>query len=297
MTESPPPSPPTTERKTGPMRVVFGLIVVPLLVVLLCVGVFIGFGWIAYERQGVSDYVEDLKSFWPNRRWQAAYELSKVLTADPDALGKDPGALAEIRRQFADPQTEPRARRYLALVLGRARDAEALPLLTQAAGPSQADGETRVYALWSLGAIGDPAARRALEEALADADSGVRKTAAYALGALGDRGATAALQPLLADGVADVRWNAALALARLGDGSGAPVLEQMLDRRLLRQVPGITDEQAEEAMIQAAPALAAVKGEAGREALHRLATEDPSLKVRQAALAALDALDHRLTAR
>lgn len=290
------PSPPA-ERKASPMRVVFGLIVVPLLVVLLCVGVFVGFGWIAYERQGVSDYVEDLKSFWPNRRWQAAYELSKVLTADPDALGKDPAALAEIRRQFADPQTEPRARRYLALVLGRARDAEALPLLTQAAGPSQADGETRIYALWSLGAIGDPAARRALEEALADPDSGVRKTAAYALGALGDRGAATALQPLLADGVADVRWNAALALARLGDGSGGPVLEQMLDRRLLRQVPGITDEQAEEAMIQAAPALAAVKGEAARESLNRIATQDASLKVRQAALSAIEALDQRLTAR
>jgi HEAT repeat protein len=296
MTE--PTSPPTTQpRKTGPLRVVFGLIVVPLLVVLLCVGVFIGFGWIAYERQGVSDYVEDLKSFWPNRRWQAAYELSRVLTADPEALSKDPASLAEVRRQFADPQTEPRARRYLALVLGRARDSEALPLLRQAAAASQADAETRIYALWSLGAIGDPAAREALEEALRDGDAGARKTAAYALGALGDRRCAAALAPLVADPVADVRWNAALALARLGDGAGAAVLEQMLDRRLLRQVPGITEEQMEEAMIQAAPALAAVAGEAARPQLDRLATEDPSLKVRQAAIAARQALDERLTAR
>ncbi len=294
---TPAPAVPPDRPRNGPLRVVFGLIVVPLLVVLLCVGVFIGFGWIAYERQGVSDYVEDLKSFWPNRRWQAAYELSKVLTADPEALDKDPAALAEVRRQFADPETEPRARRYLALVLGRARDAEALPLLRQAAEASQADAETRIYALWSLGAIGDSAAREALEEALADADAGVRKTAAYALGALGDRGAAAALAPLLADPVPDVRWNAALALARLGDGAGAPVLEQMLDRRLLRQVSGITDEQAEEAMIQAAPALAAVAGEAARAQLDRLAREDPSLKVRQAAIAARQALDERLTAR
>lgn len=296
MTEPTSPPPPSA-RKSGPLRVVFGLIVVPLLVVLLCVGVFIGFGWIAYERHGVSDYVEDLKSFWPNRRWQAAYELSKVITADPEALNKDPSALAEVRRQFADPQTEPRARRYLALVLGRSRDAEALPLLRQAAEPSQSDGETRIYALWSLGAIGDPTARPALEDALADADSGVRKTAAYALGALGDNRAATRLEPLLADPVSDVRWNAALALARLGDGAGAPVLEQMLDRRLLRQVPGITDEQAEEAMIQAAPALAAVTGEAARPRLDRIATEDPSLKVRQAAIAARQALDDRLTGR
>lgn len=295
MTEPTPP--PASPKKTGPLRVVFGLIVVPLLVVLLCVGIFIGFGWIAYERQGVSDYVQDLKSFWPNRRWQAAYELSKVLTADPDALSKDPASLAEVRRQFADPQSEPRARRYLALVLGRARDREALPLLIEAAEPSQPDGETRIYALWSLGAIGDPGARAALETALVDPDSGVRKTAAYALGALGDRTAEARLEPLLADGVADVRWNAALALARLGSSAGREVLEQMLDRRLLKQVPGITEQQAEDAMIQAAPALAAVAGEAARPTLDRIATEDPSLKVRQSALAARQALDERLTGR
>ena len=296
MTEPTPPTP-APSSKRGPLRVVFGLIVVPLLVVLLCVGIFIGFGWVAYERQGVADYVEDLKSFWPNRRWQAAYELSKVLTADPEALGKDPSALGEVRRQFADPGSEPRARRYLALVLGKAGDREALPLLIEAAQVSQADAETRIYALWSLGAIGDPAARPALEEAARDGDAGVRKTAAYALGALGDRAAIPALEPLLADGVPDVRWNAALALARLGSGAGAPVLEQMLDRRLLRQVAGITDAQAEEAMIQAAPALAAVQGEAARAQLDRIATEDPSLKVRQAAIAARQALDDRLTGR
>jgi len=59
---------PDTVRKSGPLRVVFGLIVVPLLVVLLCVGVFIGFGWIAYDRQTTTDYLNDLQSWWKPRR-------------------------------------------------------------------------------------------------------------------------------------------------------------------------------------------------------------------------------------
>ncbi|HZI63238.1 MAG TPA: HEAT repeat domain-containing protein [Thermoanaerobaculia bacterium] len=287
---SPPSAPPAPERREGPLRLVFGLFVVPLIVVLLCVAVFIGFGWVAYERQGVSDYLNDLQSFWPNRRWQAAYELSKILAADPEALNNEPGAVAEVRRQFADAVSDPRVRRYLALVLGRTRDRQALPLLTQAAAASNPDPETRIYALWSLGAIGDPAALPALREALTDSDAGVRKTAAFALGSLGDPRAVSNLEPLLADPVPDVRWNAALALARLGSPAGVAVLEQMLDRSLLAQVPGITSEQQEEAMISAIGALAAARGDAARPLLDRLAESDPSLKVRQAALAARKAL-------
>jgi HEAT repeat protein len=282
--------PPAPERRESPLRLVFGLFVVPLIVVLLCVAVFIGFGWVAYERQGVAEYLNDLQSFWPNRRWQAAYELSKVLIADPEALNKEPGAVAEVRRQFADAASDPRVRRYLALVLGRTRDREALPLLVHAAAASNPDPETRIYALWSLGAIGDPAALPALREALTDADAGVRKTAAFALGSLGDPAAIASLEPLLADPVPDVRWNAALALARLGSPAGVEVLEQMLDRSLLAQVPGITAEQQEEAMVSAIGALAAARGAAARPVLDRLAESDPSLKVRQAALAARKAL-------
>jgi HEAT repeat protein len=283
-----PPGPAAPAPASGPLKAVFALFVVPLIVVLVCVAVFVGFGWIAYDRQGIGEYLNDLRSFWPNRRWQAAYELSKILTVDPDALRADPAAQAEVRRLFVEAEDDPRVRRYLALVLGRTRDREAVPLLLTAA--DDPDPETRIYALWSLGAIGDPAARDALVAALADRDAGVRKTAAFALGALGDKSAAENLRPLLADPVADVRWNAALALARLGDDAGAPVLEQMLDRKLLAQVPGITPEQQEEAMVNAIPALLAVRGAAARPVFERLAASDPSLKVRQAALAARDRL-------
>lgn len=282
--ESPPPSPSPTEPKDSPLRLVLGLFVVPLVVVVLCVAVFIGFGWIAYERHGVADYVNDLRSYFPNRRWQAAYELSKVLAADPNALAEAPGALADVRRLFVEEKDDPRVRRYLALVLGRSKDRAALPLLLQAA--REGDPELRIYALWSLGAIGDPQAEAPLVEALSDPDAGIRKTAAFALGVLGDTSAALALEPLLNDGTADVRWNAALALARLGSAAGAGILEQMLDRRQLAAVPGITPEQQEEAMISAVAALRAAQGAKAIPLLDRLAQSDPSLKVRQAAMAA-----------
>lgn len=293
--EIPPPPPetgslPPEEAGASPLRQFLGLFVVPLAVIAICVAVFIGFGYIALDKQTTSGLISDLQNSWKPRRVQAAYELSKILLADPHALDQEPGAREQVRRLFQDTD-DPDLRRYLALVLGRTKDPEAAPLLTAAL--ADPDDRTRIYALWALGTLGDPRAKEPLAAALADRDPGIRKTAAYALGELGDRSAVPRLVPLLDDGIADVRWNAALSLARLGSDAGVPVLEQMTDRRLLAQVKDITREQQEEAMVSALQALAAVGGERERPLYDRLAKEDPSLKVRQAAIEARRSLEHR----
>jgi HEAT repeat protein len=267
----------------SPLRAFFGLFVVPLLVVLACVVVFVGFGWIAYDRQTTGDYLNDLRSGWKPRRAQAAYELSKILIADPGALDDEPGAREEMRALFQEIE-DVSIRRYLALILGYTRDEESVPLLVEAVRSD--DAEMRIYALWALGTIGDPRARPPLLEALVDADPGLRKTAAFALGEMGDRESVAPLRRLLEDPIADVRWNAALALARLDDETAIPVLRRMLDRALVDQVPGIRPEQQEEAMVSAVRALAALDRQGSRQLFDRLARDDPSLKVRQAAIEA-----------
>ena len=269
--------------RDSPLRAFFGLFVVPLLVVLACVAVFVGFGWIAYDRQSTDDYLDDLRSSWKPRRAQAAYELSKILIADPGALDDEPGAREEMRALFQEIE-DVSIRRYLALILGYTRDRESVPLLVEAVGSD--DPEMRIYALWALGTIGDPRAREPLHEALLDSDPGLRKTAAFALGEMGDPVDAEPLRPLLEDPIADVRWNAALALARLNDPAAIPVLRRMLDRALVAQVPDIRPDQLEEVMVGAVRALDALDGEGSRDLIERLAREDPSLKVRQAAIEA-----------
>ena len=285
-----PPSPPPEEEGASALRQFLGLFVVPLLVVILCVAVFIGFGWIAHDRLTTADCLNDLQSGWKPRRTQAAYELSKILTNDPHALDQEPGAREQVRRMFTE-ATEPEVKQYLALVLGRTKDPQAVPLLTAAL--QSPDDKTRIYSLWALGTLGDRSALGPLADSLADPDPGIRKTAAFALGELGDPAAAPKLQPRLDDSVADVRWNAALSLAHLGDRSAVPVLETMVDRKLLAQVPDITRDQQEEAMLSALPALGAVGGPEEIPTLDRIAADDPSLKVRQAAIDAKKALATR----
>lgn len=283
------PTPRNLEKEVegGLLRGLVGLFIVPLLVVVLCVAVFVGFGWVAYERQTVSGYLNDLRSGWRSTRAQAAYELSKVLLADPQALNEEPGAKEELLRIFGEVE-DPEIRRYLILVLGYTRDPAAVPVLTEAL--EGADSQTRIYLLWALGTVGDRNAIPPLLEGLSDDDAGIRKTAAFAVGELGDPTLAERLLPLLEDQQADVRWNAALAISRLGSDAGVPVLERMLDRRLTSAVPGITPEQQQETMISAIRALAVVRGADARPILDDLAENDPSLKVRQAAIEARKAL-------
>jgi len=272
------------EEPTSALRSFMGLFVVPLVVVLACVGVFIGFGWIAYDQNSSQDYINDLTHWSKPRRAQAAYELAKILVADPAALDETPGLKDQVRDIFAAAENDD-MKRYLALVLGFTKDPGAVPQLLESL--SGDDDELKIYSLWALGTIGD---RRALEPMLAasaERDSGIRKTAAFALGALGDAAAVPRLEVMLEDSVADVRWNAALALARLGDDGGLAVLSEMLDRDLMAQVPGITPEQLEDAMIEAVKAMADLRNPESGGLLRRLAADDPSLKVRQAAIEVL----------
>lgn len=287
MDEKDPLVPALQEDGDSPLRTFIGLFLVPLGVVLVCVAVFVGFGWIAYDHSSAEDYLNDLKSGWRPRRAQAAYELSKVLVADPEALDGVPGAREEVRRLFGESE-DPEMRRYLVLIMGYTQDPAALPILEETL--NDPDSETRIYGLWALGTSGDPGAVAVVSRALQDPDPGIRKTAAFAMGELGYPTGVEPLLPLLQDGVADVRWNAALSLSRLGSNAGAPVLEQMLDRSMMAHVPGITPAQEEEAMVSAVQALGAVEGLEARVVLEDLAENDPSLKVRRAAHAVLESL-------
>ena len=282
--------PAAAPRQTTPF-LVLQFFIFPMAIVAVCVTVFVIFGLIASEGKGPRAYLDEVRTGSANRRWQAAFELSKVLQARKDPSLADPAFADELVRVFAGAGADdPRVRRYLALALGRLGDKRAVPALVQAADPqgdTPADPDTQVYAVWALGAIGDPAAVPTLVKLARSEDAGLRKAAVHALGSFPSEEARAALVVAVNDPVEDVRWNAAVALARRRDPAAAPVLLQMIDRRHLATITDLTAEQREEAVLQGVQAAAVVPDPALRASLESLRDSDPSMKVRAAARAAL----------
>ena len=277
------------ERQSTPF-LVLQFFIFPMAIVAVCVAVFVVFGLIAAEGKSAREYLGEVRSGGANRRWQAAFELSKVIQAKKDPALKDPRFVDELLSLFDDARKDdPRVRRYLALALGRLGDARTVPGLVRSvetSGPD-ADPETLIYSIWALGAIGDPRAVPQLVRFAQAEDAGLRKAAVHALGAIPSPEVKPSLVSALQDAALDVRWNAALALARRGDPAAAPVLAGMLDRGALESAKDLSPEQREEALLAAVAAAASLKDARLMESVRTLAERDPSLKVRDAAASLL----------
>ena len=279
-----------TEEPRGAGKLLARFFLLPLAVVAAAVGIFLVFNTMTFERRGPRDYLQEVRGGTANRRWQAAFELSRSLS---NLKPEERASLCEETLRVFETLSPRRpddllVRRYLVLVLGRLGQPAAVPALLQAARSE--DPDTRLYAVWALGKIGGPAGFDTVLESSQSEDAGARKMAAYVLGALGDQRAIPRLKVLAEDRVADVRWNAAIALGQLGDPSGLPVLRGMLDREVLARQATLSSDQAEAAMVNAMKALVLLRDTESLPALERLAREDPNLRVRDAARKAVDAL-------
>ena len=243
-----------------------------------------------FDRRSPAEYLQEVKGGGPNRRWQAAFELSREVSRI--APGRERDALAaETLRVFEGlsrtrPEDVP-VRRYLVLVLGKLGNRAAVPVLLASA--KDPDSETRL--LFHLGARragGSPRARHGARELRVGGPGRAKDGRLRARAGSGERQAVPRLKVLLEDSVADVRWNAAIALASLGDGTGLPVLRSMIDRASLARL-ALTSDQTEAAMVNALKALSLLRDAESLPLIEKLGRDDPNLRVREAARHAAEA--------
>jgi HEAT repeat protein len=267
---------------------------IPLAVVGLTVIVYVGFRSLLTDSRGAHDYLTEVRNGGSDRRWPAAYELSRLM-ADPKVRADRTLAPALVKAfDAAKDDPDPRVRQYLALAIGRLDPPlppEAVAGLTKTL--DSPDAEARISAIWALGSSGDPSVVPKLQPLYESPDQGIRKMVVYALGALPGDAQVQTLRTALQDPSPDVRWNAAVALARKGRHEGVPVLRQMLDRQYVEQAVKRDVRQDEDrdpiadVMISGLRAAATLKDEALKASVTTLSQQDRSMKVRQAAMEAL----------
>ncbi len=266
---------------------------IPLAVVAVTVTVYVGFRSLLTDDRSPQDYLAEIRNGGSDRRWPAAYELSRLM-ADPKVRSDAALAPALVKAFEESKNDDPRVRRYLALAIGRLGPplpAQAVTDLTQAL--EDADSEVRITVIWALGSSGDETVAGRLEPRYQSDDPGIRKMVVYALGALPGESPIDTLRTALQDSAADVRWNAAVALSRHGRHEGVFVLRQMLDRTYVEQAVKREVRQDEDqdpiadVMISGLRAAATLKDASLRPSIQALSQQDRSMKVRQAALEAL----------
>ncbi len=241
--------------KAGVLQTVVQFFAIPMLIVSLAVGAFLGYQLLfGGGPQSLQDFAELMNSDSINRRWQAAMEVSTRIRRARDegdertlAEARDERfvrsllkVLADGRRRAPSPDAQ-RAAAQILLVLSWINSPHALESIRAAA--QDPDPWIRAHAVSALGELQDRASLDFLIASVAHEDPGTRQAALRALAKLEYRRGhplvlTSRTRDLAREALGDadenVRFQAAVILALAGDRGALQVAKRFLSREHLR---------------------------------------------------------------
>ena len=301
------------EVSTSPYRNLFvPLVIVPAMIVIVLVLVFVLFGQIAGELKSMDENLIRVQTAGANERTQALFDLVLQVEENWEALQegeelphKMEGDVSEKLGRVWDetPEEELHFRYVLAASLTQMGDPTGMDKLVSClnAHPDlDVEGTVRFNVLVGLGVAGADLSDEKREEVIAAVlpfleaeDLGLRLAAAGALQNLPGEASRVGLRGLLGAGELELRGQAAVSLSRLGDEAGAEVLWELVDRTSYDRARETNPEKfRRESHIvairqKAIGALVRLGRPADLERLQEIASDDPDLGVREAAMRGL----------
>ena len=277
---------PKSEKKSAVSVIIHSFFVVPFIIAIFAVIIFLIARIMTAEPNTARDYLEDVKIGGTTKRWQGAFELSKILS-NPDMVPTDDLFVQEMISAFnyAEHDRDARIRQYLAIAMGATGDIRYLETLLIALDESET--EVTKASSFSLGNIGDRLAFDKLIGLLDSASPQIRLQAVIALGKIGDPNAIPELKKMLMDLEPNVKWDAAIALAKQKDGSGKRILLDLLDRKYLDSFPNIDEIEQVQVLMVVINIVPLLNDSDFKDPLTQLKNNDSNLKVREAARKAL----------
>ena len=274
------------QNKSTVQVIVHSFFVVPFLIAAF--GVLIFFMWrlLTYEPKGAEEYLADVKIGSATKRWQSAFELSRLL-ANPNMPQVSDGFVSEMHSAYEyalrDPDT--RVRQYLIRAMGQTANPSFRETIQNALKEQNED--VVADAIYSLSFFNEVENVKLILQTTDHPSSLVRNRAAIALGMMTPGESPKGLRSLLSDPEPNVRWNAAVSLAKHGDPSGRNVLMNLLDRSYLAKFPGIDRYEREQAMMVAVQAASMLDDSEIDEVIKVLSVTDENLQLRDLAKKAL----------
>ena len=274
------------EEKSFFKIIIHSFFIIPFLIAVFCVLLFAGIHLLTREQRSAFDYLEDVKIGGLSKRWQGAFELSKIL-ANPQLYPQDERFTSELITAFKQAEhDDPRVRQYLALAMGRTGKAEFVtPLLEGLSEEKEANLPAIIY---SLGMLQQKSAIPILHEFADHPNARIRSITIAALGTIGEPASKETIRRHLNDPEPNVQWVAAVSLAHMSDNAGKPVLMKMLQRTYWSQFPEVDREETVDLIRSAISAAAYLNDAEINEQISQLARHDPNVRIRSAAMDVID---------
>ena len=276
-----------TKQEASRVYVLFySFFLIPFMIAVFGAIFFLLFKFITFETDDASELLNQVKIGSASKRWQSAFELSKVFNT-PEKIPTDPSFKNQMVSAYNHSiHDDPLVRAYLALAMGVTRDKFYSDALLTGLGDD--NRESRLAAIQAVGMIGTKTATAHLQELASKADyPDERLAATISLGLVGDSKSIPLLQKLLDDEEPNIRWDAAIALAKMGDTSGAYIIANLLDRNYLNAFPEVDEVEKNQALMIAIKVSSQLKDDRFVTNLVGLAESDINLKIRDAAMKTL----------
>ena len=265
----------------------YAFFLIPLMITIFGVMFFFMFKVLTYETSSPQDYLTDIQIGSATKRWQAAYELSKLLS-NPEMVPNDEGFKNKMVSIYQHAiHDDPMVRMYMALAMGRTGQQDYGPILMD--GLNDKDKGSRLAAIKALGLlIYVPAVPEIQEFTGEKYFSEERLAATIALGSMGDKSIIPILQKLLEDEEPNIRWDAAIALAKLEDSSGLQVIVNLLDRSYFDHFTEVDEDEEVQAILVAIQVSSQFPSRLFVTNLLKLAAFDKNMQIRDLAIKTLD---------
>jgi hypothetical protein len=274
--------PDATEEKPFLSVLMHSFFVIPFLIAVFCLLLFAAMYLLTSEKRSVYDYLEDVKIGGMTKRWQGAFELSKMLS-NPKLVPTEEKFTREMIHAFKESiHDDNRVRQYLALAMGKTGRKDFLPVLTEALADEKEDNLAPL--IYAIGSIREPSSAPALFPFMEHNNPRVRSVTATALGNIGSENSINILRKALNDHEPNVQWGSALSLARMGDATGQQILLNLLDREYLNKFPEVDPNEQNDLMLAVIDAAQKINSEPIRQQIKILSQSDKNMNIRSAAL-------------
>jgi len=270
------------EKKSLLKVVIHSFFVVPFIIAIFGVLIFLMLRILTIEPRTAQDYLHDVKIGGNTKRWQGAFELSKIL-ANPGMVPREERFVNDLISTFeySEKERDDRIRIYLALAMGRTKDLRYATILEKTLNDE--NEEILAAVIYSLGFINSPTSLEQLLLMFEHKSARVRHQVVVALGNYDGVQVQIVLKQALHDPEPNVRWDAAIALAKQKDDSGRRILLDLMDRKYLDSFPNIDAVEQNQAILAAIRASRDILDDELRQVLLDLMENDLNMKVRQAA--------------
>ena len=264
----------------------YSFFLIPFMIAIFGAVFFLLFRFITYETNDASELLNQVKIGSATKRWQSAYELSKVLN-NPETIPIETSFKNQMISAYDHSiNDDPLVRAYLAIAMGATGDKFYAEKLVN--GLQDESRESRLAAIQAVGMVRSKKAVIKLIDIIGHSGyQDERLAATMSLGFIGDERAIPKLNELLEDDEPNIRWDSAIALAKMGEDSSVPIIKNLMDRDYLMTFPELDYKEINKVIMTAIETSSLIVDNRFELSLIGLAKSDENLTIRDAAIKTL----------